>query len=73
MQLDVQWFINALVEGGSLTAEHALELAEQLGGDPDLGTYAQTILEQMAADLNEVQIGEVTEQIQQVMEYAVAL
>lgn len=72
MQLDVQWFINALVEGGSLTAEHALELAGQLGGDPDLGPYAQTFLEQMAAGLNEVQIGEVTEQIQQVMEYAVA-
>ena len=72
MQLDVQWFINTLVEGGSLTAEHALGLAEQLGGAPDLGTYAQAILEQMAEGMDEAQIEELTGQIQELMEYSVA-
>ncbi|MBQ4336458.1 MAG: hypothetical protein IJC34_04655, partial [Lentisphaeria bacterium] len=71
MQLDTQWFMYALVEGGSLTAEHALSLTEQLGGDPDLGTCAQAILEQMAEGADESQIEELTGQIQQLMEYAV--
>lgn len=72
MQLDVQWFINALVEGGSLTAEDAVAFAEHLGGEPDLGTYAQTILEHWANGLDEAQISEITGQVQQLMEYAVA-
>jgi len=70
MQLDVQWFISALVEGGSLSAEDALQFAEQLGGDPDLGTYAQALLDQWAEGMDDAQSEQLIGQIQQLMEYA---
>ena len=71
MQLDVQWFISALVEGGSLSAEDAFQFADELGGDPDLETYAQSILERMADGMDEAQSQELIGQMQQIMDYAV--
>ena len=43
MQLDVQWFISALVDNELITLADAVSLGERLGGDPDLATYAQAV------------------------------
>lgn len=72
MQLDVQWFVAALIEGGSLPEEEARQFIGRLGGDPDLGTCAQSLLDQMAEGMADDQAEELIGQIQQIMEYAVA-
>ncbi len=71
MQLDVQWFIAALAENGSVTVEDACSLNDQLGGDPDLGTYAQSILDAMASGMEQTDVDALTGQIQELMDYAV--
>ena len=43
MNLEIQWFIYALVSNQLISVEDCMQIYEQLG-TPDLGTYAQTLL-----------------------------
>ena len=49
MILSVQWFVSALVENELLDLEDAAALNDALGGNPDLETYAATLLESVNA------------------------
>ncbi len=70
MQLDVQWFIYALVSNNVKTIDEAVTQYYDLGDNTDLGTYAQAVLDDMAAGMSEVEANAFLEQIQQVLEYA---
>ena len=49
MLLDVQWFIYALISNGALSPEDAVAIYNSLGDGVNLESYAQAVLEQMAA------------------------
>ena len=72
MSLDIQWFIYALISNGALTPEDAVAIFHSLGDDVTLESYAQAVLERMAAAYDEESVNELVEQIQAVAEYAVA-
>ena len=48
MQTDVQWFVSARIDNELITLEDAAALDSELGGNADLGTFAQTFLERIA-------------------------
>ena len=70
LPLDVKWFVYALVSNGALSAQDAAALYESIGGEADLGSYAQVILDHLAQNLSEEDSQTLLEQIQQLMEYA---
>ena len=72
MSLDIQWFIYALISNGALTPEDAVAVYFSLGDDVTLESYAQAVLERMAEAYDEESVNELVEQIQAVVEYAVA-
>ncbi|MBR2872335.1 MAG: PilT/PilU family type 4a pilus ATPase [Lentisphaeria bacterium] len=72
MLLDVQWFIYALISNGALSPEDAVAIYNSLGEEVTLETYAQALLEQMAAGYSEEELPTLLEQIQEVVNYAVA-
>ena len=53
MLLDVQWFIYALISNGALSPEDAVAIYNSLGNGVNLESYAQAVLEQMAAGYSE--------------------
>jgi twitching motility protein PilT len=73
MQTDVQWFVSALIDNELVTLEDATALDNELGGDSDLGTFAQTFLERYveATGMSEEDSAELVESIQQLIDYAV--
>ena len=73
MQTDVQWFVSALIDNQMITLEDATALDSELGGDTDLGTYAQTFLERYAAatGMSEEDSAQLVESIQPLIDYAV--
>ena len=73
MQTDVQWFVSALIDNELITLEDAAALDRELGGDTDLGTFAQTFLEQYiaATGMGEEDSAQLTESIQQLIDFAV--
>ncbi len=72
MLLDVQWFIYALISNGALSPEDAVAIYNSLGDGVNLESYAQAVLEQMAAGYSEEDLPALLEQIQEVVNYAVA-
>ena len=71
MQPDVQWFVSALLENELTTLEEAAALDDELGGNAELGNYAQTFLERLAAGMNEEDTALLVENIQQLIDFAV--
>ena len=73
MQTDVQWFVSALIDNQLITLEDATALDSELGGDTDLGTFAQTFLERYVAatGMSEEDSAQLVESIQQLIDYAV--
>ena len=53
MSIDIQWFIYALVSNGALSADDAVAIYLSLGDDASLETFAQAVLEQLAANCDE--------------------
>ncbi|MBR4663361.1 MAG: PilT/PilU family type 4a pilus ATPase [Lentisphaeria bacterium] len=74
MQTDVQWFVSALIDNELVTLQDATALDNELGGDSDLGTFAQTFLERYieASGMSEEDSAQLVESIQQLIDYAVA-
>ena len=70
MNLDVQWFIYALVSNQLISVEDCMQIHDQLG-TPDLGTYAQTLLDTLAQSMSEEEAQSFCEQIQTVIDFAV--
>lgn len=70
MQLDVQWFVSALLDNGMTTLEDAVALDNELGGNAPLQTFAQTLLERMAANMSEEDANNLVTMIQQVYDFA---
>ena len=72
MPLDIQWFIYALISNGAITQADADRFYQSLGANPDLEAYAQLVLDQLVSGLSEEDQQSVLEQIQSVIDYAVA-
>ena len=72
MSIDIQWFIYALVSNGALSADDAVAIYLSLGDDASLETFAQAVLEQLAANCDEESAEALLEQIQEVVNFAVA-
>ena len=72
MSIDIQWFIYALISNGALAPEEAVAIYVSLGDEPTLEGYAQSVLELMAANCSEEEGAALLEQIQEVVNYAVA-
>ena len=72
MSIDIQWFIYALISNGALAPEEAVAIYVSLGDEPTLEGYAQAVLELMAANCSEEEGAALLEQIQEVVNYAVA-
>ncbi|OQA86176.1 MAG: Twitching mobility protein [Lentisphaerae bacterium ADurb.Bin242] len=70
MQLDVQWFVSALLDNEMITLEEAVNLDNELGSNAPLQTYAQTLLERMAANMSEEDANNLVGMIQQVYDFA---
>ena len=68
MQLDVQWFISALVDNELITLADAVSLGERLGGDPDLATYAQAVCDALSGTLPPESRDALIEQMEQVID-----
>ena len=71
MQTDVQWFVSALIDNELITLEDAAALDSELGGNADLGSFAQTFLERIAADMTEADAAQMADNIQQLIDFAV--
>ena len=73
MQTDVQWFVSALIDNELVTLEDATALDNELGGDSDLGTFAQTFLERYVAatGMSEEDSAQLVESIQALIDFAV--
>ena len=72
MPMDIQWFIYALISNGAITQADADRFYQSLGANPDLEAYAQLVLDQLVSGLSEEDQQSVLEQIQSVIDYAVA-
>ena len=70
MQLDVQWFIAALVSEELMTKEACLQVLEKTGFDADLSMIAQEALDAASTGVDEGRAYELLELFQQVIEYA---
>lgn len=72
MQLEVQWFVSALLSNNLITPDDAKIINRELGGEPDLMTFAQDFLNRITAELPEDEAQAWMTQIQQVLEFAAA-
>ena len=72
MSIEIQWFIYALISNGALAPEDAVSIYVSLGDEPTLEGYAQSVLELLAANCTEEEAAALLEQIQEVVNYAVA-
>lgn len=70
MQLDVQWFVSTLMDNELISADDAKTLNAELGGEPDLMTFAQEFLSRVTQGLPEQEQQSWMEQIQTVINYA---
>ena len=72
MPLDIQWFIYALITNGAITQADADSFYQSLEGEPELEAYAQLVLDKLVEGLSEEDQQSVLNQIQAVIDYAVA-
>lgn len=70
MQLEVQWFVSALLSNNLITPDDAKAINRELGGEPDLMTFAQEFLNRITSGLSEEDAQAWMTQIQQVLDYA---
>ena len=70
MILSVQWFVSALVENELLDLEDAVELNKEMGGEPDLASFAATILESVASQYEGEDAAAATERINECRAFA---
>ena len=70
MQLDVQWFISALVDNELISLADAVSLGERLGGNPDLATYAQAVCDALLETFPPESQNAFVEQMEQVIAFA---
>lgn len=70
MQLDVQWFISALVDNELISLADAVSLGDRLGGDPDLATYAQAVCDSLAETVPPESLDALVGQMEQVIAFA---
>ncbi|MFA6714656.1 MAG: PilT/PilU family type 4a pilus ATPase [Victivallales bacterium] len=71
MELSIQWFIYALTDNEILDLEKCVTLYGQFDGTPSLEEYAQTVLNLMAENLTPEEAGELLEQFQIAIKFAV--
>ena len=71
MKIEVQWFVSALIENELITLEDAVALDNGLGGNSELGDFAQTFLDQIVEGMSEEDMNQMAENIQQLIDYAV--
>ena len=53
MQLDSQWFLKTLVDNQIMTYDQGMQINQSLGGEPDLMTYAQEVLNRLCAGMSQ--------------------
>ncbi len=70
MDLNIQWFIYALVDNQIMDLERCAALYEQVADAPSLERYAQEVLNILAEDLSSEQAEELLEQFQIAMKFA---
>jgi twitching motility protein PilT len=68
MNLDIQWFISGLVENNILTVEQCQEIISRISEDCNLTSFAQEILNSMAAEMDEESAMALLEKLQSLME-----
>ncbi len=71
MQLDVQWFIAALVSEELMTKEDCLKVIEQVGKDAELSVYAQAALDYASSDQDDSVAEEMLEPFEMAADYAI--
>ncbi len=70
MQLESQWFLKALVDNQIITVDRGVGINNALGGEPDLMTYAQEVLNQLCAGMSQADVQNWASQLEQVIVYA---
>lgn len=70
MKLEVQWFLSTLVENNLMTVEKGIEVNDLLGGEPDVLTYAQEILNVLCEDASEEEAQNWASQLEEVIVFA---
>ena len=70
MKLEVQWFLSTLIENNLITIEKGIEINDLLGGDPDVLTYAQEILNVLCQDASEEDAQNWASQLEEVIVFA---
>lgn len=70
MNLEVQWFIAALVDEDFADINTCKSILQQAGMDADLATYAQTVLDLMVEQFDESELEDLVTRLQSLMEYA---
>jgi twitching motility protein PilT len=71
MDLNIQWFIYALVDNQIMDLEQCIALYDQIEDSPSLEGYAQAILNVMAQTLSAGEAEELLEQFQVAIQFAV--
>lgn len=70
MQLDAQWFLKTLVDNNIMQVEQGMEINNALGGEPDLMTYAQEVLNRLCAGMSQEDARNWASQLEQVIVFA---
>ncbi|MFA7232273.1 MAG: PilT/PilU family type 4a pilus ATPase [Victivallaceae bacterium] len=70
MNLDVQWFIYALVKNEVISLDECKTMLAKLGGGIDLPSFAQEILNHLASEINQEEAEAMLSQFEAVMEFA---
>ncbi len=70
MQLDSQWFLKTLVDNQIMTYDQGMQINQSLGGEPDLMTYAQEVLNRLCAGMSQEEAQNWATQLEQVIEFA---
>jgi len=70
MQLDAQWFLKTLVDNNIMQVEQGMEINNALGGEPDLMTYAQEVLNRLCAGMSQEDAQNWASQLEQVIVFA---
>lgn len=70
MQLDAQWFLKTLVDNNIMQVGQGMEINNALGGEPDLMTYAQEVLNRLCAGMSQEDAQNWASQLEQVIVFA---
>lgn len=70
MQLEAQWFLKTLVDNHIMPVDRGMKINDALGGEPDLMTYAQEVLNRLCAGMSQEDAQNWASQLEQVIEFA---